>query len=142
MPGTLGYIVEERRVKKRISKFFALSAAVMVSGPLHAHHSLAATYDIRAEGNVTGTVTKVAFTNPHGSVRLDVVGDDGAPIEWVMTTGSSNALRDLGLSSGSNTIKPGDVVTINYFPARNGRPLGFIRSITLPDQRVIEIRPD
>lgn len=129
-------------MKRRVCEFLALGAWLMVSAPLHAHHSLAATYDIQSDGTVTGTVTRIAFTNPHGSVRLDVVGDDGAAVEWVMTTGSANALRDLGLSSGSNTIKPGDVVTIRYFPARSGRPLGFIRSITLPDQRVIEIRPD
>jgi hypothetical protein len=36
-------------------------------------------------------------------------------------------------------VKPGDKVTITYFAARNGKPLGFIRSITLPDQREITL---
>jgi hypothetical protein len=36
-------------------------------------------------------------------------------------------------------VKAGDAVTITYFPARNGKPLGFIRSITLPNQREVEI---
>ena len=33
----------------------------------------------------------------------------------------------------------GDTVTITYFPARNGKPLGFIRSIVLADKREIQI---
>ena len=40
---------------------------------------------------------------------------------------------------GENTVKAGDKVTIVYYPARNGKPLGFIRSITLPDQREIQL---
>jgi hypothetical protein len=33
-------------------------------------------------------------------------------------------------------------VTIGYFPARNGKPLGFIRTITLPNATTIEFNPD
>jgi hypothetical protein len=39
---------------------------------------------------------------------------------------------------GPNTVIAGDVVTIRYFPARNGKPVGFIRSITLEGDRTIE----
>jgi DNA/RNA endonuclease YhcR with UshA esterase domain len=112
----------------------------MASGPLQAHHSLAATYDIKKEGKVTGVLTKVAFTNPHGAMTLAVENPDGTTTDWVLTTGSANTLQSLGFgSSGPNTVKPGDKVTITYFAARNGKPLGFIRSITLPDQREVQI---
>lgn len=116
---------------------------LMASGPLQAHHSLAGVYDIRSEGTVTGVLTKVAFTNPHGAMTLAVENTDGSTTEWVMTTGSANVLANLGFgNSGPNTVKAGDTVTIRYFPARNGKPLGFIRAITLPDQREIEFDPD
>jgi hypothetical protein len=42
-------------------------------------------------------------------------------------------------TGGPNTVKAGDAVTIKYFPARNGKPLGFIRSITLADKREITL---
>lgn len=120
-----------------------MSSWLMASGALHAHHSLAATYDIRQEGEVSGVLTKVAFTNPHGAMHLEVENDDGSKTEWVMTTGSANTLSNLGFGgSGPNTVKAGDEVTIRYFPARNGEPLGFIRAITLPDEREVEFEPE
>ena len=111
----------------------------LLAGVASAHHSLSAVYDIRKSGEVTGVVKKVEFMNPHGAVTLDVPNDDGTMTEWVLTTGSANALSSLGFGrDGPNNIVAGDVVTISYLPARNGRPLGFIRSITLPDRRTIE----
>jgi Family of unknown function (DUF6152) len=116
---------------------------LMAVGPVQAHHSLSAVYNIRDEGSVTGVVTKVEFMNPHGAMTLEVANDDGTKTAWVLTTGSANVLANLGFGgSGPNTVVAGDVVTIRYFPARNGKPLGFIRAITLPDQREIEFDPE
>lgn len=104
-----------------------------------AHHSLSAVYDIRGSGEVTGVIKAVEFVNPHGVMTIEVPNDDGTMTEWQLTTGSANTLSSLGFGGdGPNTVIAGDVVTITYFPARNGRPLGFIRSITLPDERTIE----
>lgn len=109
------------------------------SGASLAHHSLSAVYDIRSGGEVTGVIKSVEFVNPHGVMTLDVTNDDGTTTEWELTTGSANTLSSLGFGGdGPNTVIAGDVVTVTYFPARNGEPLGFIRSITLPDQRTIE----
>ena len=117
-----------------------VGASLLVSGSLQAHHSLAGVYDIRGEGKVSGVLTKVAFTNPHGSMTLAVTNADGSTTEWLMTTGSANTLANLGFGTGGpNTVRAGDPVTITYFPARNGKPLGFIRSIVLADQREIQI---
>ena len=128
---------------RRVLRWVALYGWLLVSSSLQAHHSLAAVYDIRKEGEVSGVLTKVAFTNPHGAMHLAVENSDGSTTEWTMTTGSANVLANLGFGgSGPNTVKAGDTVTIRYFPARNGSPLGFIRSITLPDQRQIEFDPE
>ena len=125
---------------KRTLGSIVVSASLLVSGSLLAHHSLAGVYDIRGEGKVSGVLTKVAFTNPHGSMTLEVTNADGSTTEWLMTTGSANTLANLGFGTGGpNTVKAGDPVTITYFPARNGKPLGFIRSIVLADQREIQI---
>ena len=113
------------------------------SGIALAHHSLSAVYDIRGSGEVTGVIKKVEFINPHGVMTLEVPNDDGTSTDWELTTGSANTLQSLGFGGdGPNTVIAGDTVTITYFPARNGRPLGFIRSITLPDQRTIEFEPE
>ena len=124
---------------KRLLACVAVSG-LMAAGAAQAHHSLSGVYDIKTEGSVTGVLTKVAFTNPHGAMHLDVKNADGTTTEWVMTTGSANVLAGLGISkNGPNAVNVGDQVTIKYFAARNGAPLGFIRSITLADKREIQI---
>jgi len=123
---------------KRILGATVFAGWLLASGAW-AHHSLSAVYNIRGSGEVTGVIKKVEFINPHGVMTLEVPNDDGTTTEWQLTTGSANTLSSLGFGGdGPNTVIAGDVVTISYFPARNGKPLGFIRSITLPDQRKID----
>lgn len=111
--------------------------ALTAGGSVQAHHSLAGVYDITKEGEVAGVLTKVAFTNPHGAMHLAVTNEDGSTTEWILTTGSANTLAQRGL--GNSTVKAGDAVKITYFPARNGKPLGFIRAITLGDEREFQL---
>jgi hypothetical protein len=130
----------DARMSKRTLGLSILCGWLIASGAAQAHHSLAGVYDIRKEGEVSGVLTKVAFTNPHGAMHLTVKNADGTITEWTMTTGSANTLANLGFGTGGpNTVKAGDEVTIKYFPARNGAALGFIRSITLADHREIQI---
>ncbi len=128
---------------KRIFGAVFFSAGLLASGALLAHHSLSGVYDIRKSGELTGVVTKVEFTNPHGAMHVAVDNDDGSKTAWILTTGSANTLSNLGFGRGGpNTVLEGDIVTIAYFPARNGKPLGFIRSITLPNEKTIEFNPE
>jgi hypothetical protein len=108
----------------------------MAVGVAQAHHSLAATYDIRKESELTGIVTKVAFTNPHGALSLEVKNPDGTKTEWILTTGSANVLAGLGFDS--KVVKAGDPVKVTIYGSRNGKPLGFMRRITLADKRSFE----
>jgi len=112
-------------------------------GSLLAHHSLSAVYDIRKSGEVTGVIKKVEFINPHGVMTIEAKNDDGTMTEWQLTTGSANTLQSLGFGGdGPNTVVAGDVVKITYFPARNGKPMGFIRTITLSGDRTFSFDPE
>jgi len=129
-------------IKRTLAAVF-FAAGLLTGGASLAHHSLSGVYDIRKTGELTGVITKVAFTNPHGTMHVEVGNDDGTKTEWILTTGSANVLSSLGFGSGGpNTVVQGDTVTIGYFPARNGKPLGFIRTITLPNAQTIEFQPD
>jgi hypothetical protein len=130
-------------MRKLILGTVACAGWLIAGGVVQAHHSLSGVYDIRGSGEVTGTVVKVEFMNPHGALTLAVPNEDGSTTEWVMTTGSANTLQSLGFGRGGpNTVIAGDVITIGYMPARNGKPLGFIRSITLANQSTIEFEPE
>jgi hypothetical protein len=113
---------------------------VMTGVALHAHHSLAGVYDMKKETELSGAVEKVQFTNPHGSLTVAVKNPDGSTTNWVMTLGSATALAQRGIGkSGPNALHAGDSISVKFIPARNGSPLGFLKSVTMPDGRVIQI---
>src|SRR5215475_925288 len=63
---------------KRVLGLVVVCGAFLAAGMAQAHHSLSGVYDIKTEGEVTGVLTKVAFTNPHGAMHLDVKNADGS----------------------------------------------------------------
>ena len=70
---------------KRTLGAVIFSGWLLASGALLAHHSLSGVYDIRKGGEVTGTVKKIEFANPHGAITLEVANDDSTKTEWIMT---------------------------------------------------------
>jgi hypothetical protein len=83
------------------------------------HHSFAAFFDPDKNVTVTGTVTEFRFTNPHGMVALDVKKPDGSVEKWRAETNAPVVLVRRGWTR--DAVKPGDVVTIEGWPARDGR---------------------
>jgi hypothetical protein len=78
--------------------------------------------------------------NPHGSLTVSVKNQNGTAINWVFTLGSATSLAQRGAGpSGANALHQGDKITVKFIPARNGSPLGFLKSVTMPDGRVINI---
>src|SRR5215475_9465904 len=113
---------------------------LIASGSLQAHHSLAGVYDMKNEMELSGSVEQVKFVNPHGSLALAAKNADGSTTEWVMTLGSATALAQRGIGkTGPNALHTGDNITVKFLPAKDGSPLGFLKTVTMPDGRVIQI---
>ena len=124
---------------KRFFVGIAICVALLTASLLQAHHSLAGTYDLKKTERATGTVQKLAFVNPHGSLTIEIKDKDGMPKPWVLTTGSANVLTNAGISAtGPNRLKQGDIITVSFNPAVNGSNLGFLRSMTLPDKKEVQ----
>ena len=125
---------------KRTLGCLVVGGLLIAGSTLQAHHSLAGVYDMKAEKDVAGTLTKILFVNPHGSLHLAAKNPDGTTTDWVFTTGSATTLADRGISKvGPNALKAGEAITAKYIPARNGSPLGFLKSITRADGSVLMI---
>jgi regulator of RNase E activity RraA len=113
---------------------------VIASGSLMAHHSLAGVYDMKAEKELSGTVATVKFVNPHGSMSIMVKNDTGGETEWVFTLGSATALAGKQVGKiGPNALHVGDAVTVKCIPAKDGHPLGFLKSITYADGHTVVV---
>jgi hypothetical protein len=97
--------------------------------PLSAHHSFAAEFDAAKPFSLTGTVTKVVWSNPHAWVYFDVAdASTKRTTNWAVELNSPNALMRAGWRR--DTLKLGDVVTIEGSLAKDGSPTGNARSVT------------
>ena len=108
------------------------------SATLQAHHSTAGVYDPGKEVTVKGALTKLQFVNPHGSITVAVKNADGTTTDWTFTTGSATALASQGITKvGPKALKIGEEVTVLGTPARDGSPLGGLKSLTRADGTVL-----
>ena len=125
---------------KWILRFGVVCAVLLASASVYAHHSLAGVYDMKAEKEINGTLTAIKFVNPHGSMTITVKNADGTTTDWTFTTGSATTLADRGISKvGPNALKVGEPLNAKFIPARNGAPLGFLKSIQRADGTVLNI---
>jgi len=126
---------------KRTLGWVALAGCFMAATvSLQAHHSLAGVYDMKADKELEGTVTSIKFSNPHGSLSIAVKAADGSTTEWVLTLGSATALAQRGIGkTGPNALHAGDNIKVKFLPAKDGSPLGFLKTVTMPDGRVVQI---
>lgn len=84
---------------------------------------------------LSGTVTKVEWMNPHARFYINVEEEFGTVVNWDFELGSPNGLMRHGWRRDS--LKPGDVVTVNGWRARNAPHVANARSVRLADGRQV-----
>lgn len=114
------------------SSCFALLAAVLAA-PVWAHHSAAAEYDASKLLVLTGTVTKLEWTNPHTHLRLMVKDPQGAAVGWYLEMAAPSGMRRQGWFPG--TLQPGNRVTVEAYPAKDLPSVAKVHRVKIPDGR-------
>jgi hypothetical protein len=111
----------------------SLTAAALTcfTAASYAHHSFAVHYDAKKIVTITGIAKAFRFTNPHGILELEVKTDKGETQRWTVETTAPVYMQRRGWSR--NTIKPGDRIVVEGWPARDGSHLMRIRKVRLPD---------
>ena len=97
----------------------------------YGHHSFAVHYDPKKIITLSGIAKSFRFTNPHGVIELEVHTDKGETQHWTVETTAPVYMQRRGWTR--NTIKPGDQITIEGWPAKDGSHLMRIRKVRLPD---------
>ena len=109
--------------------------ALGIVSPAVSHHSHAM-FDHVQRVTVSGTVTQYVYRNPHVFLYVDVEGENGEIVNyWVELSNLTNMIRR-GVSQ--TTFRPGDTVTVNLHPLKDGRPGGSYITIVAADGKTYE----
>ena len=116
----------------------ALILVFSISVPLFAHHG-GAVFDTGKIVVLKGTVVKWIYASPHLLLTLEVKGDNGEAVQWIVENQSPTVMYPFGWRKDS--FKPGDQVTVRVRPVKNGRPVGSIIDAVTADGTKLEHLP-
>jgi hypothetical protein len=117
-------------MKTKLAIVAAGLGVLLASVPAIAHHSFAAEFDSAKPIKLTGSVTKIEWMNPHAYFYIDVKDEKtGQVANWGLEMGSPNGLMRQGWTR--NSMKVGDVITVEGSAAKDGSNIGNARSVSL-----------
>ena len=115
-----------------------LISGFFVNPALFAHHGNAS-FDIDKKLTMKATVTEWFWANPHCFLKFDVTDDKGNIVHWTAETSNPADMTNLGWSN--QTFKPGDQISVTLQPVKNGRPIGRVMDVVLPNGQTLGTRP-
>src|ERR1700688_4661679 len=106
-------------MKRRLGGMCAVLGLVLAAVPVWAHHSTQAEFDLSKKIEMTGTVSKMEWINPHAYLYVDVKDNDKT-VHWAFELVGPTGLARIGLRKSDGGIKAGDSIKVMGFPAKDG----------------------
>lgn len=114
---------------------------LLLAGPAWAHHNMSASFNFEDRVTVNGPLTKVSWVNPHVYLSVESKSGDTSGQSWAMEGPSPNFFRTRDINRSEFETAIGKNVLAELSRARDGSRTGLIRTITLPDGKVISLCP-
>ena len=111
-----------------------------IAAPAVAHHSFGVAFDADKTVTLTGTITKIEWTNPHTHVYADVKDQAGRVVNWKFEGYPPTVLSRTGWKRDV-TVKVGDTIKMFGYRARDGSAFAHLREVTLADGKRLFFGP-
>jgi len=112
----------------KIGRVILSTVLAGLAAPALAHHSFAM-FEREKYVSVTGTVSEYEWTNPHVWIHVKAPDAQGKMVEWGFEMQS--IAQDSRAGWRADTVKPGDKITIEYHPLKDGTRGGQLTSAVL-----------
>jgi hypothetical protein len=118
-------------MRTRLTVAVAAVGLCLSAAPVAAHHAFAAEFDVEKPLELRGTLLKWQMVNPHSWFHIDVKGEDGKVVTWLVEGGSPNQLIRMGVTK--NTIPVGAELVVEGYQAKDGTNKAVGRNFLLAD---------
>ena len=105
--------------------------SVVAAAPVRAHHAFAAEFDANNPIELSGTVVRMEWVNPHTWIHIDVIQPDGSQARWMIEGGPPTSLLRRGFTKQS--LLAGTEVFVEGFRAKDGSNKANGRDVTFVD---------
>jgi len=125
--------------RNTIARGFLLLGLMTLAVPVFAHHSFQAEYDGSKFIYVSGTLTKVDWSNPHIHFFVNVKGTDGTMTLWNFEGSATTLVERNGTHRVDLLSSIGKEVTVRAAPARAIPTRGAAETVKTADgvERVV-----
>lgn len=123
---------------------FLAVAALMFAATAWAHHNMSAIYDFNDKITMTGTLSKIDWRNPHIELVVDTKNgakNGGEAESWSFEGPPPSFFRTRDINKSDIETALNKTVTAEASRARDGSHAGLLRTMTLPDGKVISACP-
>ena len=118
-----------------IRALFAGVVGLLVSGPALAHHSFSM-FDIAKTVTLEGQVVSFEMINPHSWLYVMTKDANGKVGEWALEMGGAGAMARAGWQK--DTVKPGDTISVDIHPLKDGTRGGQFLKARLAGGKAID----
>ena len=129
--------IETNHGKLWVARLAGFSAILFVLAASALAHHARSEYDLSRTISMKAAVTRVDWSNPHTLIYFDVTDAGGNVQNWNAITGGPGRLQRVGWNS--ETLKPGDAITITGNPTKSGAHQIWLTSVVLPNGRELSM---
>jgi hypothetical protein len=118
-------------MRNKLVAILTAGIVLLAAVPIWAHHAFSSEFDVKKPLTLRGTLKKWEMINPHSWFHIDVKGEDGKVVLWMVEGGSPNTLIRNGITK--QTVAIGTELVIEGYRSKDGTNKAVGRNFTLGD---------